>query len=191
MHACGVQLLYLGVYGLSCSFTQASFLLLQYNTVVGSATQFYDQGVELTEDGLYAQHSYLTHVTRGTLSLHSLYVLLWANFAAFSVALLTQYDTEQKLTGTVFSDSLPLRQHCASQLQKMWTHIQKGLAISDDERAVLVHGCFRQFFEVYGITYTCTLNFVSRVYALHSFRVVACEEPQLLEWKTADSRRVG
>ena len=127
--------------------------------MVGSATQFYDQGVVLTEDGLYAQHSYLEHVTRGTLSLHSLYLLLWANFAAFSVALLTQHDAEQKLTGKIFSDSLSLRQHCASQLQKMWMHIQKGLAISNDERAVLVHGCFKQFFEVYYvITVYCMLS---------------------------------
>ena len=115
---------------------------------VGPESQFYDLGVELTEEGLYAQHNYLQHATRGTLSLHSCYLLLWTNFAAFCVCLLTQREAEQKLSGHILSDSLSTRSYCASQLQKLWAHLRNGLAISDDERLLLVKGCLNQFFEV-------------------------------------------
>jgi len=48
---------------------------------VGPGYQFYDQGVELTKDGLY---------------------LLWANFATFCVALFSQSEAKGKLVGNVF-----------------------------------------------------------------------------------------
>lgn len=109
---------------------------------------FYDLGVELTEDGLYGQHDYLQHATRGTLSLHSLYLLLWANFAAFCVAILIQPDTDQKLLGQILSDTLSVRHYSFSQLQKMWSHIQSGLNISEDERSLFVRVCLNKLFEV-------------------------------------------
>ena len=73
---------------------------------MGPGYQFYDQGVELTKDGLYGHHGYIEHATRGTLSLHSLYLLLWANFAAFCIALFSQSEAKEKLVGNVFSENV-------------------------------------------------------------------------------------
>ena len=121
----------------------------QYNSRVGPSYQFYDQGVELTDEGLYCHHDYTKHATRGTLSLHSLYLLLWANFAAFCTALLFQSEAEDKLVGNVFSESVePVRQYCVSQLHQLWGHLRNSLAISDEERLLLVRGCLNQLFEV-------------------------------------------
>lgn len=52
----------------------------------------YDCGVELTADGHYGRPDYIAHATRGTYTLHSLYFLLWANFGAFCISLLTQTE---------------------------------------------------------------------------------------------------
>lgn len=124
-------------------------LLPQYNSRVGPSYRFYDQGVELTDEGLYGHHGYTKHATRGTLSLHSLYLLLWANFAAFCTALLFHSEAEDKLVGSVFSEGVePVRQYCVSQLRQLWGHLRNSLTISDEERLLLVGGCLNQLFEV-------------------------------------------
>lgn len=132
---------------------------------MGPGYQFYDQGVELTKDGLYGHHGYIEHATRGTLSLHSLYLLLWANFAAFCIALFSQSEAKEKLVGNVFSESVePVRQYCVSQLHQLWGHLRNSLVISDEERLLLVRGCLNQLFEVCGrgfcmpgLPYSCTI----------------------------------
>ena len=59
----------------------------------------YDCGCELNEDGQYGRKDYIPHATRGTISLHSWYLMLWTNFGAFCVGLLTQPETHEKLNG--------------------------------------------------------------------------------------------
>ena len=56
----------------------------------------YDCGCELNEDGHYGRSDYNF---RDTFSLHSWYLLLWCNFAAFSVGLLTQPKALEQLRG--------------------------------------------------------------------------------------------
>ena len=122
---------------------------MQYETAVGPDTQFYDSGVELTPEGLYAHHDYLKHVTRGTLSLPSLYLVLWASFAGFSLALLTQPDAESGLRGKLLSSSVePARDYCLTQTRKMWSLLKTGLGISEEERLLLVKGCLKSLLEV-------------------------------------------
>ena len=132
---------------------------------MGPGYQFYDQGVELTKDGLYGHHGYIEHATRGTLSLHSLYLLLWANFAAFCIALFSQSEAKEKLVGNVFSENVePVRQYCVFQLHQLWGHLRNSLIISDEERLLLVRRCLNQLFEVCGqvlympgLLYSCTI----------------------------------
>ncbi len=116
--------------------------------MVGPSTQFYDSGVELTRDGLYGRHDYLKHVTRGTLSLHSLYLVLWSNFASFSLALLTQPSAEKDLAGKILSNGEPVREYCVAQMKKLWGLLRNGLGISDEERLMLVKGCLNNLLEV-------------------------------------------
>lgn len=121
---------------------------LQYDSVVGPSTQFYDSGVELTPEGLYGRHDYLKHATRGTLSLHSLYLMLWSNFAAFSVALLTQPSALAALGGKILSANEPVRDYCVAQMKKLWTLLRSALGVSDEERMILVKGCLNNLLEV-------------------------------------------
>ena len=123
---------------------------VQYDSPVGPSEEFYyDHGVELRpEDGLYGKHDYIKHATRGTLSIHSLYLILWSSFAGFSLALLTQPSAEKELTGKVFSGSEPVRQYCATQLQRLWQLLRSGLGVCNEERLMLVQGCLNTLFEV-------------------------------------------
>ena len=104
--------------------------------------------MELTREGLYGRHDYLKHVTRGTLSLHSLYLMLWSNFASFSVALLTQPSAEKDLVGKIISNTEPVREYCVGQMKKLWGLLRNGLGVSDEERLLVVKGCLNNLLEV-------------------------------------------
>jgi len=74
----------------------------------------YDCGCELNEYGQYGRKDYIPHATRGTLSLHSWYLMLLTNFGAFCVGLITQPNVLQQISskycvtvsnGTNFDDS--------------------------------------------------------------------------------------
>ena len=104
--------------------------------------------MELSLDGFFGRHDYIKHATRGTLSIQSLYLMLWSTFCGFSVALLTQKDVEQKLSGKIISEEVPLRQYCATQMFKMWKLLKDGLNISEEERLLFVRGCLSNLLEV-------------------------------------------
>ena len=75
--------------------------LPQYNRKIGDGGCCYDCGVELSPEGLFGQPDYVMHATRGTYTLHSLYLLLWANFGTFCMALLTQLGAEAAIHGPI------------------------------------------------------------------------------------------
>lgn len=56
----------------------------------------YDCGCQLNECGNYGR---LDYKSKGTLSLHSWYLLLWSNFGAFCVGLLTQPTASEQIRG--------------------------------------------------------------------------------------------
>jgi len=102
---------------------------------------FYNFGTGLQpKSGIYAKHSYLKHATRGTLNLHSLYLLLWANFSAFCVSLITSQNAEMQLT-SLLSDDLPVRALCVSRLRSLWTHMRNSLHVLDEGLAYLIQKC--------------------------------------------------
>ena len=109
---------------------------------------FYDEGVQLTSNGFYGQHNYIKHATRGTLSLQSLYLLLWANAGAFCVGLLTDPEAENKLLGSVFPEHFTVRHFCMSQLRTLWKHLSVSLGISVEERSFLVSRCMWNLMKV-------------------------------------------
>ena len=55
----------------------------------------YDCGCELNEVGNYGRSDYNSR----TLSLHSWYLLLWCNFGAFCIGLLTQPTALEQIKG--------------------------------------------------------------------------------------------
>lgn len=120
----------------------------QYNAKVNRDGFHYNCGVELTPEGQFGRKEYMKHAMRGTYTLHSLYLLLWANFGAFCMALLTQPEAEAGICGPIISQWLSVRAYCVSQLRIMWTHMRNNLGLSDEERAFLVFCCTKQLYEV-------------------------------------------
>ena len=122
--------------------------IYQYNAKIDPDDLLYDCGVELSSEGLFGRQDYVAHATRGTYPLHSLYLLLWANFGAFCMALLTQPEAEADIHGPIISKRVPVRQYCVSKLRTVWKHIQNNLCLSDEERSFLVMCCTKRLYKV-------------------------------------------
>ena len=120
---------------------------LQYEGKITEG-RLYDCGVELSSDGTYGRPDYLPHATRGTLSLHSLYFLLWANFGSFCMALLTQPDAQQRISGPVISKWQAIRHYCVMQLRSVWLHMGNKLKISPEEQSFLTLQSMHNLLEV-------------------------------------------
>ena len=90
----------------------------------------------------------MKHANRGTYTLHSLYLLLWANFGTLCLALLTQPKVEAAIRGGVLSKWQSVRHYCVSQLRTVWMHIQNNLGLSDEERSFLIMCCTKRLYEV-------------------------------------------
>ena len=108
----------------------------------------YDSGVKLSEGGYFGRHDYEKHACRGTLTLHSLYLLLWANFGSFCISLLTQPDSAKHIHGHIISKKQPLRHYCVMQLKEVWMHIQKNLGLSEEQRSFFIMRALGRFLEV-------------------------------------------
>ena len=117
---------------------------------------FYNFGVQLKSGGIYAKHSYHKHATRGTLSLHSLYLLLWMNFSAFCVGLITHQYTEEQLR-MLLSDDLPVRSYCISQVHSLWSYMRNNLLALDEELAFLIQKCSNSLLQVLTLVYAINL----------------------------------
>ena len=98
--------------------------------------RLYDCGVVLNEQGEYGRPEYLQRAEKGILNLHSLYLLLWCNFGAFCVSLLTQRGSIIK--GTVISDYQAIRHYCKSQMNVMWLHMSTNLGLTDEQLSLLI-----------------------------------------------------
>lgn len=119
----------------------------QYPFYVGKGGYHYDCGMELNPDGSYGRPEYMDRVNQGTFTLKSLYLLMWANFGSFCVALLTQPDSYQHL-GPIFTDWQPLRNYCVSQLRTLWMFMQNNLVLTEEERCFFVQRAMTRFHEV-------------------------------------------
>ena len=139
---------------------------IQFDAPVSSQKgMFYNFGIQL-KSGIYSKHSYLEHATRGNLNLHSLYFLLWANFSAFCVSLVTSQDADIRLR-TLLSDDLPVRSYCISQLRSLWTYMRNSLHLLDEELAFLIQRCSDAIIQVSSCRILRTLFIVSYSHSLH------------------------
>lgn len=122
---------------------------MQYNEVVGSNGRTYDCGVELTlTNGDFARQEYRKHACRGTYTLHSLYLLLWANFGTFCLALLTQPDAEQHIQGPIIARQQIIKEYCFIQLQAMWKNLRDNLGFTEEQRSFFVMLAMDKVFKV-------------------------------------------
>ena len=123
-------------------------LCIQYNSKVSSEWT-YDCGVELTKSGMYGRPDYFSHATRGTLGLNSLYLLLWANFGAFSLGLLTQVQGQEKIISLMPGKANQIRHYCHSQLQCLWKFMSINLHLNVEERSYFVMTAMLKLLEVH------------------------------------------
>ena len=133
------------------SVTSLLSLPTKYNAKINS-NLCYECGVELSPEGQFGRQDYIEHATRGTYTLHSLYLLLWANFGAFCMALLTQPKVE---VDSIFSTRVSIGHYCVSQLRAMWKHMQNNLGLSDEERSFLIMRCTQRLYEVHCNLWGC------------------------------------
>ena len=108
----------------------------------------YDCGVELTYDGQFGRPTYEKHATRGTYDLHSLYHLMWLNFGSFCMALLTQPEAQENISGKLISDWQPVRHYCVAQLRKIWAHMITNIKLSQEELSFLFMASMKKFYKV-------------------------------------------
>ena len=125
------------------------YILVKYNAPVGCDGRLYDRGVKLSPEGLFGREDYKEHASRGTYTLHSLYLLLWANFGSFCISLLTQPNSYNLISGKVISKRLSLAHYCMSQLKSCWKYIRNNLRLTDEQRVFFVAGCLEKFLQVY------------------------------------------
>ena len=125
----------------------------------------YDCGVELSDEGLYGRQSYVIRMLTFPLNLHSLHLVLWANFGAFCIALLTQYNAQDKISGPIITPVLPVRHYCVSQLRKLWLHIRTNAELSLEEEAFFIMKSMQKMLEVSYINPTslCDYNLDSYI----------------------------
>ncbi len=123
-------------------------IILQYDAKVHRDGLLYDCGVELSPEGQFGRQDYKKHACRGVYTLHSLYLLLWANFGAFCLALLTQPDSDERIHGNVISEWLSVRHYCVSQLKTVWLHIGNNLGLSEEQRSFLIMRAMERFHKV-------------------------------------------
>lgn len=93
---------------------------------------FYNHGVELTEGGIYGKQSYLQVARDRKLGLPSLYPLMWVNFAAFGIALLTQENAEQRLL-KLLSTQRSVRLDCFNTVSLLWRTMLENFSLLHEE----------------------------------------------------------
>ena len=108
----------------------------------------------------------MKHASRGTYTLHSLYLLLWANFGAFCIALLTQPDSDDKIHGNLISDWISVRHYCVSQLRTLWMHMRNNLNLSEEERTFFVMRAMKKFYEVQHYPHACRIICIFKMHIL-------------------------
>ena len=114
----------------------------------------YGYGTELSLEGQFAHKDYAQHACRGTYTLHSLYLLLWANFGAFCMALLTQPGKEDPIHSIVISKTIPIRHYCISQVKALWKHMCSSIGLSEEKRAFFVTQALHRLYKVMANKFT-------------------------------------
>ena len=109
----------------------------KYDHKVTSAHK-YDCGVELSQEGLHGRPDYKARADQNHLSFPSWYLILWANFGAFCVGLITQPDGHEKI-GTVLSQHhSDIRHMCVAQVKNFWLHVSLALDCTTEEISFFV-----------------------------------------------------
>ena len=128
------------------SFMSVYFLLPQYLHVVSSKeNSFYKDGTHLTSNGMYGKYAYLADGGERHLTLPSLYVMLWLNFATFGMA---EVSAKSKIR-FVCKDPQDTLKICSERLERLWTYMTVNLNFCDEHVTCLITHCLCGIMKVF------------------------------------------
>jgi len=119
--------------------------------------------VELTSTGVYSRDDYARYAMKGTLSLHSLYTLLWANLGVMSMAILFLPKAGNVIRRKFISPQSTVKSYFVSRLMRLWRCIPQNLGISEEDCSFLLRACFTKFHEVKFLHYIAHAQCVNNV----------------------------
>ena len=64
------------------------------------------------------------------------------------MALLTQPDAEQRISGKIIAEMNPIRHYCVSQLRSVWLHMAQNMKITSEERLYFITRCMYSLIQV-------------------------------------------
>ena len=73
---------------------------------------------------------------------------MWLNFGSFCMALLTQPEAQENISGKLISDWQPVRHYCVAQLRKIWAHMITNIKLSQEELSFLFMASMKKFYKV-------------------------------------------
>ena len=144
---------------------------MQYDLAVTSSHK-YDCGVELSQEGLHGRPDYKARADKQHLSLHSWYLILWANFGAFCIGLITQPDYHEEIGKVLSEHHSDIRHLCVAQMKNFWLHLSLALDCTTEEIS---------FFIQKAMTYHVKVSHISRSYhvMLITYTLVLFHEPRM------------
>lgn len=132
---------------------------------MGPTTYFIDSGWDILLQGGINHGDHSMDDFLASLNIHSYHLLLFLNLSPLCVHLLFRHDAERKLSGLIFSKRKGLPYSCCIQLQKLWDMFGKCLAVSVEERNLLVEQALLQHYEV-GYTIQMSVYSKKKLYLL-------------------------
>ena len=110
----------------------------------------YDEVTVLSDTGHCLSQESFQHITRGTMSLPCLYFIQWANYTCLCVHLLglSRNTVDSPFEGQLFSNLQMARNICKKRMEKAWILMLKNLAITTEQREMLVKLCVGRILHV-------------------------------------------
>ena len=105
---------------------------------------FYDEKTDLTDSGYCSSKRSYLYVTRGKMSLPSLYLIQWANYTCLSIHLLAnslRNVDNAAFNQYLFSDQRTARDTCLQRMKKTWKLMVEKFNITTEERMTLIDNC--------------------------------------------------
>lgn len=97
---------------------------------------------------MYGKYEYIAEDRARHLTLPSLYVLLWINFATFSLADVIRVSPAKKID-FVCEDPQKIQATCTKHLKDLWKHMTINLDFCDEHVSHLITECLAGIMKVY------------------------------------------
>lgn len=76
---------------------------------------------------MYGRPEYEECAIGSPMNLHSWYLILWANFGAFCIGLISQPDARERIEKVLPSFHTDIHHYCVAQMRSIWLHMNSGM----------------------------------------------------------------